>query len=133
MGSNVEHESTHGAILVSAAKPFRAEAAAFMPDGKCPKIEIVVWIDSTLFVAGGVLNGRMELTCSSATRVRLAQISVHLTGVEQIIDAALLSSQTFMSSEIVYQGTRRPPTDAVHGPAVDGYYLAKKVNRRPLI
>lgn len=50
--------------------------------GKCSLVKVNVYLDSTLFVAGGVLHGRMELDCLSATKVKISQISVHLTGAE---------------------------------------------------
>jgi hypothetical protein len=51
---------------------------------------------------------------------------VELSGFEEIMESKLHSSQTFLTSRIVYQGDRYRPSDAVRGPSCDGYYLANK-------
>jgi hypothetical protein len=56
----------------------------------------------------------------------LGEIAVELKGFEAITGKGLDYSQTFLSSKINYQGERKRPSEAVHGPCKDGYYLANK-------
>jgi hypothetical protein len=94
--------------------------------GKCSKLKIAIVLDSTHYVAGGLLKGRFELFSSSNHDVWLGDICVELSGFEQIEGSKFENSQTFLSSRIVYQGDRHRPSDAVRGPCRDGYYLANK-------
>jgi hypothetical protein len=34
--------------------------------------------------------------------------------------------QVFLSTHIIFQGPRKPPSQAVHGPAIDGFWKALK-------
>ena len=58
-----------------------------------------------------------------ALKVCLFTLQYHTV---EINDKNYHSAQTFMSSEVIYQGERVPPSSAVLGPAENGYWLAKK-------
>ncbi|KAI9092801.1 hypothetical protein DFS34DRAFT_276046 [Phlyctochytrium arcticum] len=94
--------------------------------GKCSKLKINVLLDSTIYVAGGNLHGRMEVISSSSKSLRLGEISVELNGYEEVTDKDYGRSQGFLSARIVFQGERMPPSNAVRGPADGGYWLANK-------
>ncbi|TPX31481.1 hypothetical protein SmJEL517_g05187 [Synchytrium microbalum] len=104
--------------------------------GKSRRLKINVLLDATIFVAGGTLHGRLELTCSTSRSIRMGLIEVQLQAYEgksyvkapndQINDKELASSQSFLSSNIVFQGPRTPPSNAVRGPNEDGFWQANK-------
>jgi hypothetical protein len=48
----------------------------------CSKLRLNVWLDSTLFVAGGILSGRLEVDCLTANGVELSEISIEFKGHE---------------------------------------------------
>lgn len=50
--------------------------------GKCSKLKINLIFDSTLFVAGGSIKGKLELISTSDTVLSLGQIAVNLSGFE---------------------------------------------------
>lgn len=112
--------------------------------GRCAKLRLSLLLDSTVFVAGGTLDGRIEITCLSATKVRLGKIAIELTGFEgkhvvshqctydfsktvlEVNHGDTLHSQSFLVSEIIIQGARKPPSTAVVGPSVSGFWQGIK-------
>lgn len=50
--------------------------------GKCSKLKLDLSFDSTLFVAGGSLDGRIDFQCFSKSKVKLGRIAVELNGFE---------------------------------------------------
>jgi hypothetical protein len=94
--------------------------------GKCSKLKIAIVLDSTHYIAGGLLKGRFELFCSTNQEVWLGDICVELSGFEEIQGHKFENSQTFLASRIIYQGDRHRPSDAVRGPCREGYYQANK-------
>ncbi|KAJ3037489.1 hypothetical protein HDV00_001664 [Rhizophlyctis rosea] len=93
---------------------------------KCSKLKVNILLDSTTYVAGGNLNGRLELQCSSNRSIKLGEIAVELTGFEEVTDRDHGASQSFLSARIVFQGIQKPPTNAVKGQAEGGYWQAVK-------
>jgi hypothetical protein len=49
---------------------------------RCPRLRFQVLLDKSNFVAGEILYGRLELSCSSHKSVHLGEISVELSGYE---------------------------------------------------
>lgn len=49
---------------------------------RCSKLKVHVLLDSTYYVAGGNLYGRMELTSSTSRSLKMCEISVELTAYE---------------------------------------------------
>ncbi|KAJ3251546.1 hypothetical protein HK103_002262 [Boothiomyces macroporosus] len=95
--------------------------------GKCSKLKINVVFDSSLHVAGGSINGRLEVVSSTSKYLLLGEISVQLNGIEEILRPSFKQSQSFLKSKIMYQGDRCPPSQAVSGPIREGgYYSAIK-------
>ncbi|KAJ3016377.1 hypothetical protein HKX48_004055 [Thoreauomyces humboldtii] len=94
--------------------------------GKSSKLKVNVLLDSTIYVAGGNLHGRMELVSSSNKSLRLGEIAVELNGFEEVSDKDYARSQAFLAARIVFQGDRMPPSNAVRGPADNGYWQANK-------
>ncbi|KAJ3320924.1 hypothetical protein HDV06_004702 [Boothiomyces sp. JEL0866] len=102
--------------------------------GKCSKLKINVVFDSSLHVAGGSINGRLEVVSSTSKYLLLGEISVQLNGIEgiyfvnpEILRPSFKQSQSFLKSKIMYQGDRCPPSQAVCGPIREGgYYSAVK-------
>ncbi|KAI8592016.1 hypothetical protein BDZ88DRAFT_409323 [Geranomyces variabilis] len=94
--------------------------------GKSSKLSVEIWFDSTIFVAGGTLHGRMRLTSTAEKSMRLGEIAVELNGYEEVTDKDYARSQAFLTSRIVFQGERMPPSNAVRGPAKGGYWQANK-------
>ncbi len=50
--------------------------------GKCSKLKINVYLDSTIYVAGGNLHGRLELVSSVTGILKIGEIAVELCGYE---------------------------------------------------
>ncbi|KAI8910606.1 hypothetical protein DFJ77DRAFT_101717 [Powellomyces hirtus] len=94
--------------------------------GKSNKLKINVLLDSTIYVAGGNLHGRMELVSSSHRSLKLGEIAVELNGFEEVSDKDYARSQAFLAARIVFQGDRMPPSNAVRGPGENGYWQANK-------
>ncbi|KAJ3271337.1 hypothetical protein HDV01_006842 [Terramyces sp. JEL0728] len=95
--------------------------------GKCSKLKINVVFDSSLHVAGGSINGRLEVASSTSKYLLLGEISVELNGIEEILRPSFRQSLSFLKSKILYQGDRCPPSQAVGGPIREGgYYSAVK-------
>jgi hypothetical protein len=94
---------------------------------KCTKLKLNIILDDQVNVAGGKVRGRLDVVCNSSKKVHLGEISVELSGVEEILDKDHALSQSFLSTRIVFQGERMPPSSAVRGKNCgDGYYLANK-------
>ena len=53
--------------------------------GKCSKLKLHVMLDSTIYVAGSNLHGRMQISSFSEDVLRLGEICVELHGVEGMI------------------------------------------------
>lgn len=49
---------------------------------KHPKLKLEVILSSTVFEAGGQIDGRLEITSATSQRLRLGEIAVELEGVE---------------------------------------------------
>ncbi|CAG8461841.1 11605_t:CDS:2 [Ambispora leptoticha] len=94
---------------------------------KNSKLKLHVLLDSTIYTAGGTLNGRLLLACSTSRSVKLGEISVELTAYEELTTRECTATQSFLSSRLVFQGSSLPPSNAVHGAKDEnGYWLAKK-------
>jgi hypothetical protein len=52
--------------------------------GKCPKCSISISLSSTLYVAGEILSGRLELHSSTKTELFLGEIYIELIGFQRI-------------------------------------------------
>ncbi|TPX38614.1 hypothetical protein SeMB42_g00942 [Synchytrium endobioticum] len=133
--NNAEMEAREAAGLTAAARlgpvPLISTANInFKPVStniaKSRRLRITVLLDATIFVAGGTIHGRLELTCSTSRSIRLGLIEVQLQGYEEINDRDLAATQSFLSSNIVFQGDNRPPSTAVRGPKQDGFWVANK-------
>ncbi len=106
--------------------------------GKCSKLKINITLNSTLFVAGESIAGRVEVSSSTDSYLYLGEIAVDINGYEgkfyvffnillEIFGKKFHQSASFLKARRVYQGDKLPPSDAVQGaPTKDGYYLAKK-------
>ncbi|KND03682.1 uncharacterized protein SPPG_01150 [Spizellomyces punctatus DAOM BR117] len=112
----------------SALKPTSNMAFNPVPTtpGKCSKLKVNVLLDSTIYVAGGNLHGRMEIISSTNKSLKLGEISVELNGFEEVSDKDYERSQAFLSARIVFQGERMPPSNAVRGPGENGFWQANK-------
>lgn len=56
--------------------------------GKCSKLKINVFLDSTIYVAGGNLHGRLELVSSvCGSLLRIGEIAIELCGYEGKVHA----------------------------------------------
>jgi hypothetical protein len=93
---------------------------------KISKLKLHVLLDSTIYTAGGILTGRLVLTSSSGRSLKLGEISVELTAYEELSVKDNTASQSFLSSRLVFQCENLPPSNAVHGPKENGYWMAKK-------
>ncbi|CAG8435711.1 1495_t:CDS:2 [Ambispora gerdemannii] len=94
---------------------------------KNSKLKLHVLLDSTIYTAGGTLNGRLVLTCSTSRSVKLGEISAELTAYEELSTREYTATQSFLSSRLVFQGSNLPPSNAVHGARDEnGFWLAKK-------
>lgn len=47
-----------------------------------PKVKLDVFLNSSLFQAGGAITGRLELTSATSQKLRLGDIAVELEGIE---------------------------------------------------
>ncbi|KAI9592968.1 hypothetical protein BDF19DRAFT_450000 [Syncephalis fuscata] len=104
---------------------------AFRPaatvSARCSKIKLRLFLDSNVFIAGGNIYGRMELTSATSRSLLLGEIAVELTGYEEVSCQEVTASQSFLSSRLLFQGAKVPPSNAVHGPAQKGHFwLARK-------
>ncbi|RKP07246.1 hypothetical protein THASP1DRAFT_30934 [Thamnocephalis sphaerospora] len=107
------------------------DIGAFRPaatqSARCSKMKMRLFLDSNVFIAGGNVYGRMELTSATSRSLLLGEISVELTGYEEVCTRDMTASRSFLSSRLVFQGANVPPSNAVHGPAERGnFWLARK-------
>ncbi|KAG9294211.1 hypothetical protein G9A89_021570 [Geosiphon pyriformis] len=94
---------------------------------KNSKLKLHVLLDSTIYTAGGTLNGRFVLTSSTSRSLKVAEISVELTAYEELTTREYTATQSFLSSRLVFQGSNLPASNAVHGPRdPNGFWTAKK-------
>ncbi|KAG0246888.1 hypothetical protein B0O80DRAFT_496573 [Mortierella sp. GBAus27b] len=108
-----------------------ANTIAFRPmttqPAKCSKLKIRIFFDSTIFQAGGNLFGRMEITATSSRSLKLGEIAVELAAYEEITSKEFTATQSFLSSQLAFQGPNIPPSNAVYGPCDEnGFWVAKK-------
>ncbi|KAH9245086.1 hypothetical protein BASA81_017446 [Batrachochytrium salamandrivorans] len=92
---------------------------------KCSKLKLKLVLDKTLYVAGGKLQGRVEVTSFSHNNLYLGDISIELKGSEELTDANP-SARSFFHLVLRFQGDRLPQTRAVRGTCKDGYWQANK-------
>ncbi|CAG8441178.1 13238_t:CDS:2 [Acaulospora morrowiae] len=93
---------------------------------KVTKLKLHVSLDSTIYTAGGILTGRLELVSTTSRSLKLGEISCELTAYEELNTREYTASQSFLSSRLVFQSATLPPSNAVHGPPDNGYWTAKK-------
>ncbi|CAG8467224.1 13369_t:CDS:2 [Acaulospora colombiana] len=93
---------------------------------KVTKLKLHVSLDSTIYTAGGILTGRLELISTTSKSLKLGEISCELTAYEELNTRECTASQSFLSSRLVFQSSTLPPSNAVHGPPDNGYWTAKK-------
>ncbi|RHZ80562.1 hypothetical protein Glove_134g84 [Diversispora epigaea] len=93
---------------------------------KVHKLKLHVLLDSTIYTAGGILTGRLVLTSATSKSLKLGEISCELTAYEELNTREYTASQSFLSSRLVFQSSNLPPSNAVHGPPLNGYWTAKK-------
>ncbi|RKP26089.1 hypothetical protein SYNPS1DRAFT_22070, partial [Syncephalis pseudoplumigaleata] len=69
-----------------------ADINAFRPaasvSARCSKLKLRLFLDSNVFIAGGNIYGRMELTSATSRSLLLGEIAVELTGYEERANAA---------------------------------------------
>ncbi|KAH6602754.1 hypothetical protein BASA61_000785 [Batrachochytrium salamandrivorans] len=138
--TQMQHPGSPGIAVEATSSTTRIEAVAgsykgpqanlaFNPQptqsSKCSKLKLKLVLDKTLYVAGGKLQGRVEVTSFSHNNLYLGDISIELKGSEELTDANPIS-QIFLSSRITLQGDRLPQTRAVRGTCKDGYWQANK-------
>ncbi|KAI9204050.1 uncharacterized protein BJ171DRAFT_507486 [Polychytrium aggregatum] len=92
-----------------------------------PVLDVKVSLGQTVFVAGDVINGQLEISVKhcSQSDLLLGEISVSLGGLEELNHRAYVGSQTFLSSIIIFQDRNRCPSHAVGFRAGDGMWFAK--------
>lgn len=94
---------------------------------KHPKVKIDVVLSSNLFEAGGAINGKVELTCTTSQRLRIGQIALELEAVEQLTSRDHAATQLFLYNRTMFQGDKLPPSNAVLPAApINGYWTARK-------
>ncbi|KAJ3278375.1 hypothetical protein HK104_002391, partial [Borealophlyctis nickersoniae] len=120
--------SPTGAPAVSALQPkpnMHFNPAPTNP-GKCSKLKIDIMLNSTTYVAGRYLHGRLEVEASTNTKLKLGEIAVDLAGFEEITDKEYAASRSFLTARTIFQGANKPPSQAVRGQAENGYWQANK-------
>ncbi|KAJ3396058.1 hypothetical protein HDU92_004183 [Lobulomyces angularis] len=95
---------------------------------KCPKLDLFVMLDSTIFVAGGNVHGRLEIISTVDYGLKLGDISVEFTGFESVCDKEITTpSASFLSARVLFQGVNCPKTNAVRGEAdANNMWVANK-------
>ncbi|KAJ3076366.1 hypothetical protein HK102_005432, partial [Quaeritorhiza haematococci] len=115
---------------------------AFLPhkDGvsvsKGKLLDVALYMDRTVFSAGGELAGRLEIRSRSQRKVKLGLIYVELVGYEEILDSRVTPTsgspkplrRAFLKQTATLQSTDLAPTDAVNPGTPDehGMWLARK-------
>lgn len=94
---------------------------------KHPKVKVDVMLSSNIFEAGGMVSGKVELTCTTSQRLRLGQIAIELEAVEELTSRDHAATQLFLYNRTMFQGDNLPPSNAVLPAApVNGYWTARK-------
>lgn len=117
------------------------DSSAFEPlpsaSSNCRKLRLSIHLDSTVFIAGQSLHGRLVVeTLAHNGALKLGDISVLLQGKKPIFNGAasehvkhknINNSRIFLSANIKFQGARSPTTLATLGKRdADGYATAIK-------
>ncbi|KAJ3396740.1 hypothetical protein HDU92_002106 [Lobulomyces angularis] len=103
----------------------------FSHKNKFGPLNINLWLNKTMFVAGNDLSGRFEINCKSSHNVKIGDILVKVTGYEEsLTDEKNQASKKniFFERELYLQSIDLPPSDAVIAgrPDEHGMWVAVK-------
>jgi hypothetical protein len=104
---------------------------------KCSKLKLNITLSATHFKAGEPIRGRLEITSHTSHDLLIKDISVELTGSEQLTPNSSIyktkndrspqdQTLTFINLKKIFQSSRTSPSLAVTGPKIDGFYTAVK-------
>jgi hypothetical protein len=94
---------------------------------KSSNVTVTLDTDRNKFVAGQDISGRLTLVCTSATKVKLGEMTVGLIGFEETQGGKKMFRRGFLSAGLILQSGELT-SEACVGAAkdADGYRLAKK-------
>ncbi|TCD63942.1 hypothetical protein EIP91_004752 [Steccherinum ochraceum] len=79
-----------------------------------PKVKTSIRLGDSLYVAGGVLTGKMQMECKADKGLGIGPIVVELFAIEELTSRDHSATSTFLHSRRVFQGPGLPPSNAVH-------------------